>query len=118
MHSFSRTQTNPLLLDLQSENSVWVNAGEAQRLGLKSGDYVRLRNLDGEVSNRILVKATERIRPDCVYMTHGWGHTSRMLRSAFGKGASDSQLITRYKTDPLMGGTGMNVNFVTIETEV
>jgi thiosulfate reductase/polysulfide reductase chain A len=39
------------------------------------------------------------------------------MRFAFGKGASDAQLITRYKTDPLMGGTGVNVNFVTIETE-
>ncbi|HWA95776.1 MAG TPA: molybdopterin-dependent oxidoreductase [Terracidiphilus sp.] len=117
MHSFSRTQTNPLLADLEDKNSVWVNAKEAERLGLRSGDYIRLRNLDGELSNKIRVKATERIRPDCVYMTHGWGHTSKMLRSAFGKGASDSQLITRYKTDPLMGGTGMNVNFVTIETE-
>ena len=25
----------------------------------------------------------------------------------------DNELITRYKTDPIMGGTGMNVNFVT-----
>jgi thiosulfate reductase/polysulfide reductase chain A len=117
MHSFSRTQTNHLLMDLLSENAVWVNAAEATRLGLKSGDYVRLRNQDGEVSNRIQVKATERIRPECVYMVHGFGHTSRELRFAYGKGASDSRLITRYKTDPLMGGTGMNVNFVTIETE-
>jgi thiosulfate reductase/polysulfide reductase chain A len=104
-------------MDLLSENAVWVNAAEATRLGLKSGDYVRLRNQDGEVSNRIQVKATERIRPECVYMVHGFGHTSRELRFAYGKGASDSRLITRYKTDPLMGGTGMNVNFVTIETE-
>lgn len=117
MHSFSRTQTNRLLSDLMSENSVWVNATEASRLGLKSGDYVRLRNQDGQLSNRIQVKATERIRPDCVYMVHGFGHTAKGLRHAFGKGASDSQLITRYKTDPLMGGTGMNVNFVTLETE-
>ncbi len=29
MHSFSRTQTNHLLMDLMSENSVWVNATEA-----------------------------------------------------------------------------------------
>ncbi len=64
------------------------------------------------------VKATERIRPDCVYMVHGFGHTSRGLRHAYLKGASDAQLITRYATDPLMGGTGMNVNFVTIEAEV
>jgi len=40
-----------------------------------------------------------------------------MLRSTFGKGASDARLITRYETDPLMGGTGMNVNFVTLEME-
>lgn len=118
MHSFSRTQTNPLLSDLMSENSVWVNADEARRLGLKSGDYVRLRNQDGQLSNRIQVRATERIRPDCVYMVHGFGHSSKELRHAFGKGASDSQLITRYKTDPLMGGTGMNVNYVTVEAEV
>jgi thiosulfate reductase/polysulfide reductase chain A len=117
MHSFSRTQTNHLLMDLMSENAVWINATEAARLGVKSGDYVRLRNQDGEVSSRIQVKATERIRPECVYMVHGFGHTAMGLRFAYGKGASDSKLITRYKTDPLMGGTGVNVNFVTIETE-
>jgi thiosulfate reductase/polysulfide reductase chain A len=118
MHSFSRTQTNPLLSDLMSENAVWLNATEAARLGFRSGDYVRLRNQDGVLSNRILVKATERIRPDCVYMVHGFGHTSKGLRSTLDKGASDAQLLTRYKTDPLMGGTGMHVNFVTIEPEV
>ena len=117
MHSFSRTQTNPLLQDLMAENSIWLNAVEAARLGFKSGDYVRLRNQDGVLSNRVKVKATERIRPDCVYMVHGFGHTSKGLRSALGKGADDAQLLTRYKTDPLMGGTGMNVNFVTIEAE-
>ena len=36
------------------------------------------------------VKATERIRPDCVYMVHGFGHTAVRLRRAFGKGASDA----------------------------
>lgn len=117
MHSFSRTQTNPLLHDVMSENVVWINEHEASRTGVKSGDYVRLRNQDGELSNRVQVKATERIRPDCVYIAHGFGHTSRGLRNRFHKGASDSQLITRYKTDPLMGGTGMNVNFVTLEPE-
>lgn len=117
MHSFSRTQSNRLLSDLMSENSVWINHTAAERLGLKSGDYVRLRNQDGDLSSRIKVKATERIRPDCVYMVHGFGHTARGLRHAFGKGASDSQLLTRYKTDPLMGGTGLNINFVSIEPE-
>jgi thiosulfate reductase/polysulfide reductase chain A len=115
VHSFSRTHTNRLLSDAMDTNVVWVNAAVARRLRLKSGDFVRLKNQDGVVSNRIAVKATERIRPDCVYIVHGFGHSARGLRHAYGKGASDAQLITRYKTDPLMGGTAMNVNFVTLE---
>ncbi len=117
VHSFSRTQTNPILRDAMPENDVWLNASVGARLGLRSGDYVRLRNQDDVLSSPIKVRVTEAIRPDCVYMVHGFGHTAKGLRSAFGVGASDAQLITRYETDPLMGGTGMNVNFVSIERE-
>jgi thiosulfate reductase/polysulfide reductase chain A len=116
VHTFSRTQTNPVLRDAMQENEVWVNADVGARLGLKSGDYVRLRNQDGVLSNRVKARVTEAIRPECVYMVHGFGHAAKGLRSAYGKGASDAQLITRYATDPLMGGTGTNVNFVTLET--
>ena len=31
------------------------------------------------------------------------------------RGASDAELVTQYKVDPIMGGTGMNVNFVRLE---
>ncbi len=117
VHSFSRTQTNRILSDMMPENEVWLNANIAERYGLKSGDYIKLKNQDGVVSNKIKVKATERIRQDCVYMVHGFGHTAKGLKHAFGKGASDAQLLTRYEIDPLMGGTGTNVNFVTIEME-
>lgn len=118
VHSFSRTHTNPLLAGMMEENEVWLNHRIAERMGLKSGDRVRLRNQDGVLSNSIKVKATQRIRQDCVYMVHGFGHSARGMTRAFGKGASDAGLISRYKTDPLMGGTGMNVNFVTLEAEV
>jgi len=117
VHTFSRTQSNRILADMMEENEVWVNADSAARLGLTHGVIVRLRNQDGVVSNRVRVKVTERIRPDCVYLVHGFGHTARELTGPYLKGASDAQLITRYETDPLMGGTGMNVNFVTIESE-
>jgi thiosulfate reductase/polysulfide reductase chain A len=117
VHSFSRTQTNPLLSEMMDDNEVWINEDVARRHDLRSGDYVRLKNQDDVVSNRIRVKATQRIRGDCVYMVHGFGHQARGLRRAYGKGASDAQLITRYVNDPLMGGTGMNVNFVTLERE-
>lgn len=118
VHSFSRTQSNPVLKDMMDENEVWVNTNIAERYGLENGKYIRLKNQDGVVSNKIKIRVTERIRTDCVYMVHGFGHRSRALRSAYLKGASDAQLITRYEVDPLMGGTAMNVNFVTFETEV
>jgi thiosulfate reductase/polysulfide reductase chain A len=115
VHTFSRTQTNPILRDAMGENEVWINASVGARMGLRSGDYVTLRNQDGVSSNRVKARVTEAIRPECVYMVHGFGHTAKGLRSAYGRGASDAGLITRYVTDPLMGGTGTNVNFVTIE---
>ena len=117
VHTFSRTQTNPVLAQAMDENEVWLNADVAERAGFRTGDRVRLRNQDGILSNPIKLKATQAIRSDCVYMVHGFGHTSKMLKRTLGRGASDASLVTRYATDPLMGGTGMNVNFVTLERE-
>ncbi|MDP2390853.1 MAG: molybdopterin-dependent oxidoreductase [Acidobacteriota bacterium] len=115
VHTFASTQTNPLLMDLVGENVLWLNQAEARRLGIANGAVVRLRNQDGVLSGSIRVKATQRIRPDCVYMVHGFGTTAKGMTRAFGRGASTAQLVTRYATDPLMGGTAVNVNFVTIE---
>ncbi len=74
-----------------------------------------LVNQDGVRSLPVKAKVTERIRGDSVYLVHGFGHTARGLKHAFGKGASVSELVSKYKVDPIMGGTGMNVNFVSIE---
>ncbi len=99
------------------ENELWVNAETAAKAGLKHGQYVKLRNQDGVVTNRVKVKATQRIRPDTLYMVYGFGHTSKMLRSAYQMGASAAQLNTRYRIDPLMGGTSIHQNFVTFVKE-
>jgi thiosulfate reductase/polysulfide reductase chain A len=117
VHTFSRTQTNPLLHDLMRENELWVNAATAAKLGVKGGQYVKLRNEDGVTSNRIRVKATQRIRPDTFYMVYGFGHENPMMKTAYRRGASASQLNTRYVTDRLMGGTSIHGNYVTIVKE-
>jgi thiosulfate reductase / polysulfide reductase chain A len=117
VHTFSRTQSNPLLSNLMPENEVWVNGTTAARLGIESGQYVRLKNQDGVLGQRVRVKATQRIRPDTVYMVYGFGHTNPMRKHAFMAGASAAQLNTRYKVDPLMGGTSIHRNFVTIVKE-
>jgi thiosulfate reductase/polysulfide reductase chain A len=85
---------------------------------LKTGQYVWLKNQDEVVSSfPVQVRVTERIRWDSVYMVHGFGHTNSKLSRAFGKGASDTEMITNVMVDPIMGGTGMRGNFITFLTE-
>lgn len=117
VHTFSRTQSNPFLHDLMPENEVWVNKVTAEKLGLQNRQYVQLKNQDGVLSNRIRVKATQRIREDTVYMVYGFGHTNKMLKTAYLKGASAGGLNTRYATDPIMGATSIHANFVTFVKE-
>jgi len=118
MHTFSRTANNPNLVDLMKENAVWIHPNVADIWGLKKDQYVWLKNQDGVVSHfPVKVRLTERIRWDSVYMVHGFGHRDKKLRLAYGRGANDSDLITNVMMDPLMGGTGMRGNFVTILTE-
>jgi thiosulfate reductase/polysulfide reductase chain A len=115
MHTFGRTINNPNLVDLKSENKLWVNPKIAKLLDLEPDQEVWLRNQDGVVSKfPIKVRITERIRYDSVYMVHGFGKSNKLLTNAYGKGASDSDLITNVKIDPIMGGTGMRENFVEI----
>jgi thiosulfate reductase / polysulfide reductase chain A len=116
-HTFGRTTNNRLLAEPYAENEVWVNADAARALPtpVGHGDLVTLVNQDGVRSGPVRAKVTERIRGDCVYLVHGFGHTAKGLTFARGRGASTSALTTRYKVDPIMGGTGMNVNFVRIE---
>jgi thiosulfate reductase/polysulfide reductase chain A len=121
MHTFGRTINNRFLGQVFDENAVWINADALKTLPAFAnrppgdGERVVLVNQDGVRSRPVRLKPTQRIRGDCVYMVHGFGHSAPGLRFAHGRGASDSELTTRYKVDPIMGGTGMNVNFVRIE---
>ena len=118
VHTFSRTANNPNLTDLMDENTLWVNPKVAKLWGLKTGQYVKLKNQDGKVSTfAIKVRVTERIRWDSVYMVHGFGHNNPRLSRAHGRGVNDTELVTRVHVDPVMGGTGMRGNFVTFITD-
>ena len=114
-HTFGRTTNNRLLSETFSENEVWLNRTAAKRWGLKTGDRVHLKNQDGQLSTfSAPVKVTERIRPDAVFLVHGYGRKAKGLKFVHGKGIDDAELVTKYKVDPIMGGTGMNVNYVTV----
>ena len=82
MHTFSRTANNPNLNDLKKENDLWVNPKVARILGIKTGQYVWLKNQDDVTSTfSIKVRVTERVRWDSVYMVHGFGHDNKKLTS-------------------------------------
>jgi thiosulfate reductase/polysulfide reductase chain A len=117
MHTFSRTSNNPNLTDLMDENSIWINPQIAKEWDLKTNQFIWLKNQDNIISDfPVKVRVTERIRWDSVYMVHGFGHAQKQMKRCFGKGASDTQLISKVLIDPLMGGTGMRGNFVTFVT--
>ncbi len=116
-HTFGRTINNPQLFELMPENTVWVHPVAAGDFGVDNGDYVRLRNQDGVESLPVRVRVTQRTRPDSVFIAHGFGHKETQLSLANGRGADDQGLITRILVDPIMGGTGMRGNFVTLIRE-
>lgn len=115
VHTFSRTANNPLLHQLCDENHLWVHPKIAAKENLRNGQEVRLQTTDNGSSHfSIKVRITERIRPDSVYMYHGFGHDQIQLSRANKKGINDTKLMSKVAIDPLMGGTGMRNNFVKI----
>lgn len=114
VHSFGKTQNNWVLMEMHGDNAVWLHTAEAARLGLRSGDYVWLENQQGVREGPVAVFATERLRRDCVYLVHGFGHRAPGMKIADARGASDTALMSRYKLDPISGGAGMHVTFVKV----
>lgn len=111
-HSQFGTQNNQLLHKYQDEPRLWMNPDSAAKAGLKDGDTVEVSSEVGAVKMPLLV--TQAIRPDCVYMTPGYGHLSQGLTEAYGLGACDSDLHVTY-TDPISGGQALTQTFVSVK---
>ena len=106
------TQNNQLLHKYSDEPRLWMNVKTAQTLGLADYDLVEVASSAGRI--HIKLEATQAIRPDCVYLTPGYGHLSKGLITAYGIGASDSDLHVTY-TDPISGGQALSQTFVTVK---
>ncbi len=114
MHTFSRTMNNLWLNYEMPENSLWLNDKVADKLGIENDEEVILENQDGKKSNPIKVLVTPGIRPDTVYMYHGFGSKSKHLTRTYGKGAADGFMMTNVVTDPFIGADSKRTNFVRI----
>jgi thiosulfate reductase/polysulfide reductase chain A len=111
-HTQMGTQNNQLLHKYEDVPRLWMASDAAKNLGLKDWDTVQVTSPVGSV--QVALEVTDAIRSDCVYLTPGFGHLSMALRTAYGVGASDSQLHVTY-TDPISGSQALTQTFVSVK---
>jgi thiosulfate reductase / polysulfide reductase chain A len=111
-NTHTSTQSNPYLWEIEKENTVWINTGEARKLGIAQGDYVLVKSKISE--QRIKANVTEKIRPDCVYYSNGWGRLSPWMSKIYKTGASEAELLDDV-LDTISGSVCMHETFVTLK---
>ncbi|MBI2880167.1 MAG: molybdopterin-dependent oxidoreductase [Candidatus Tectomicrobia bacterium] len=98
----------PSLRRLRPEPQVDIHPQTAKGLGVKDGDWVRLRTPQGGV--RVRARLTDAIRPDVVCTQHGWWQGCRDLGlpgyDVFSEqGANLNRIIGSQVVDPVSGAT-------------
>lgn len=110
-HRMLRNCNDPLIMDLQPENFLYIHPSVAEKYGLENFDRVQIKALTDEVRT-IRVKIINGIRPDTAMTEHGYGSYSKLLSVAYGKGVNDGDLqpsrtsadsLTRFTYNPSMG---------------
>lgn len=104
-------QNNPWLHELMPENQLWLHPEPARQRGIEDGDWVTVTSPIGAVQIKAWV--TERIRPDCVHIPHGFGNISPLLTRVHGVGACDSDLIIS-REDRVTGNAALHETVVTV----
>jgi len=87
----SGTANNALLLDLLSQNHLWINKRVAEERGIELGDKVEVSSSIGKIE--ITAYPTEKIGVNVVFFIHGFGADSSELTLAHHRGANDNLII-------------------------
>jgi len=113
-----QSQNNPILSQLLGSNKLWINTAEAKKLGITDGAMVTVAN--GDVSGNIEAYVTDFIRPEAVFMLHGFGKNIPVLTRSYGKGLADQIFMKGKLTDWDQAGGGVNLceSFVTVKPAV
>ncbi len=107
----ANSTNNAWLNPFAPENSLWLSPGSADRLGIASGDMVEVASSVGTA--RLKAKVTQEIRPDCVFMLHGYGKRSKWQRLVADKGGSDAELLET-AWDKVSGNASLHETFVSV----
>ena len=104
VHTNGATHNVSMLANLMSDNGVWIHPVTAGRLGINSGDKIRLTSSVGSEEGTALV--TPGIRQDTVFAYMGFGSKNKELARATGKGVHCGNLLPN-ATAPVCG---MNIH--------
>jgi len=109
VHTHGRTMNNPVLHEIMPENVLWMNAKEAERLGIENSDLVQVTSADGTHSGTIRAYVTEFIHPEAVFMIHGFGRKVPWQTRGYNKGLGDYRFETGFLDvyDPAGGGIAL-----------
>ena len=113
-HTHARTQNNIWLAEFMKENTLWIHPEPAKARSINEGDYVTVKDKATGRTEKIKAKVTNRIRPDTVFMVHGFGHTDPRMKTANGQGGADSNIASA-GVDKRIGSTSMGLSLVTVE---
>ena len=105
------TTNNPWLFDFSPENRLWIHPDSARAAGVADGDRVEVSSASGSAKLRACL--TEEIRPDCVFLLHGFGKKSPRQKRAFNRGGADAALLET-AWDRVSGNAAMHETFVKV----
>ena len=91
VHTHSRTQNCKWLTEIYHENPAWINAATAERLGIQSNDWIKLKSSIGELITK--ARITQGVHPTAISISHHLGHW------AFGEYASGKKTSINLEND-------------------
>ncbi len=110
-YTHANTSNNPWLHEFAKTNHVWISPGPARDLGITTGDMVEVSSTSGTV--RLFARVTDEIRPDCIFMLHGFGKKSKWQKLAYDNGACDAQVLET-AWDHVSGNAAFHETFVKV----
>ncbi|MBK3647415.1 molybdopterin oxidoreductase family protein [Streptomyces sp. MBT33] len=99
----------PALTGGSNRCTLHIHPEDAERVGVRDGDPVRVKGAGGEVTTP--AEVTDAVRRGVVSLPHGWGHDrpgTRMSHAAADPGVNVNQLLDGSLLDPLSGNAVLN----------
>ncbi len=114
VHTQGHTVNNELLFEQMPENTLWINSGVAEKMGISDGERVAVSQ--NGYTETIMAQVTEGIHPEAVFVVHGFGHRLPVESRARGMGLADNMFMKGGLDlwDPVGGAMAFQEHFVSV----